>query len=92
MIVVVGAIGVRQRGEAAGDEDPVAAAATTSMSQISPVLMRGVLVRGLSGTRRVCPSDVAGGAVGLTVRVVGADASPWLSVTVSVIVREPAVA
>ena len=65
---------------------------TTSMSQISPLLMRGVLVRGLSGTRRVCPSDVAGGAVGLTVRVVGADASPWLSVTVSVTVRGPAVA
>ena len=67
---------------------------TTSMSQISPVLMRGVLVRGRSGTRRLCPGAAvrAGGAVGLAVRVVGADASPWLSVTVSVIVFAPAVA
>jgi hypothetical protein len=39
---------------------------TTSMSQISPVEMRGVLVRGVLGTRPVCPgagcAAPAGGA------------------------------
>ena len=67
---------------------------TTSMSQISPLLIRGVLFRGLSGTRRLCPGTPVGAVttVGLAVRVVGAEASPWLSVTTRVIVFAPLVA
>ena len=70
---------------------------TTSMSQISPVLMRGVLSRGLSGTRRVCPGTgwlpppPPPPTTGLAVRVAGADTRPWLSVTRSVIVLAPLV-
>jgi hypothetical protein len=39
---------------------------TTSMSQISPLLILGTSVRGTSGTRRVCPSAVVGGVVTVT--------------------------
>ena len=64
------------------------------MSQISPLLMRGVLVRGRSGTSRLwfgVPVPGGPATTGLAVRVVGADASPWLSVTTSVIVLAPPV-
>ncbi len=64
---------------------------TTSMSQISPLLIRGVLVLGLSGTSRVCPREVGGGSVTVTLWVVAVDARPWLSVTTREIVFEPAV-
>ena len=69
---------------------------TTSMSQISPLLIRGVLVRGLSGTSRVwpgtgwLPAPPPPPTVTLTVRVV-VFVRPWLSVTVSVIVLLPLV-
>ncbi len=66
---------------------------TTSMSQISPLLMRGVLVRGRSGTRRSWPGTgwepAPPPTVGLAVRVAGADSRPWSSVTTRVIVVAP---
>ena len=68
---------------------------TTSMSKISPLLMIGVLARGLSGTRRVWPGPGSpGGPVGMvtvTVRVVVVDCSPWSSVTTREMVLVPEV-
>ena len=59
---------------------------TTSMSQISPLLIRGMSVRGVSGTSAVWlgAPGLAVGAVGLTERVVWAVVVPSLTVRVTV--------
>ncbi len=65
---------------------------TTSMSQISPLRMRGVLLRGVSGTSRLWLGwPAVGGATttGFALRVAGAEARPWLSVTTSEMVLVP---
>ena len=62
---------------------------TTSMSQISPSLISGMLVRGMSGTIRVCPG--AGSLAVVT--AVPVLVAVWVpSLTVMVKVRVPTVA
>ena len=74
---------------------------TTSMSQISPLLIRGVLARGLSGARWVCPGrtsppmpvpvPVPPPTVGVAACVTVSEARPWSSVTTREMVLAPLV-